>query len=471
MKRLLTLCIMLTAVALITAPAFAEVQNVKVSGDVNSAGVYRNNYNLFDNNNTNANGADDNFLFTQARVRIDADLTDNVSATVRFLTEYDWNTSANTSSTGDNVDLDLANVTLKEVFYQPLTVTVGRQELKYGNGFVIGDPDTNATSADGNLTATDLSLRKSFDAIKAVLDYNPLTVDVFCAKINETNKTGNDVDLYGINAAYDIGSYNSEVEAYCFLSKNDVSTAPTTATNAGNEIYTIGLRGSISPIDSLNLSGEVAFQSGDYDSESATKRDQKANAFQVTGDYTCPDVTIPGINATLKNPMLKLGYTHYSGEEVGNTGDHEAWIPLYEDQTQGIVANYILSGVNGGQNSNADILNVGGSLSPLQDLTLSIDFYKFWLDEKLVAGDNDQASTNSGLGWTNLATSSNYYMKADKDLGSEIDVALSYDYTEDVKMGLCAGWFKPGDAFDGASVNDYNDETATQVLATLDVSF
>ena len=135
MKRLLTLCIMLTAVALITAPAFAEVQNVKVSGDVNSAGVYRNNYNLFDNNNTNANGADDNFLFTQARVRIDADLTDNVSATVRFLTEYDWNTSTNTSSTGDNVDLDLANVTLKEVFYQPLTVTVGRPELKYGNGF------------------------------------------------------------------------------------------------------------------------------------------------------------------------------------------------------------------------------------------------------------------------------------------------------------------------------------------------
>ena len=424
MKRLLTLCIMLTAVALITAPAFAEVQNVKVSGDVNSAGVYRNSYDLMsDNQASNANINDNNFLFTQARVRIDADLTDNVSATVRFLTEYDWNTSANTSSSADNVDLDLANVTLKEVFYQPLTVTVGRQELKYGNGFVIGDPDTNATSADVDLTAQDLSLRKSFDAVKAVLDYNPLTVDVFYAKINETNTTANDVDLYGINAAYDIGSYSSEVEAYCFLSKNDVSTAPTTATNSGNEIYTIGLRGSISPIDSLNLSGEVALQTGDYDSESATKRDQKANAYQLTGDYTCPDVTIPGVNIALKSPMLKLGWTHYSGGEVGNSGDYEAWIPLYEDQTHGIVANYILGGVNGGQNSNADILNVGGSVSPLEDLTLSVDFYKFWLDEKLVAQNNQQASQGTALGWTNL-TESKYYMHADDDLGEELDVAI-----------------------------------------------
>ncbi|MBU0758884.1 MAG: hypothetical protein KKA34_00775 [Candidatus Omnitrophica bacterium] len=46
MKRLLTICIMLTAIALIAAPAFAEVQNVKVSGDVNSGGVSRDGYNL-----------------------------------------------------------------------------------------------------------------------------------------------------------------------------------------------------------------------------------------------------------------------------------------------------------------------------------------------------------------------------------------------------------------------------------------
>ena len=486
MKRLLTICIMLTAIALIAAPAFAEVQNVKVSGDVNSGGVYRTNYDLMSTNQTDADaGEDNNFLYTQARVRVDADLTDNVMATVRLLTEYDWNTEDNTSGDSDNVDLDLANVTLKEVFYQPLTVTVGRQELRYGNAFVIGDPDTNATAKDGNLSALDLSLRKSFDAIKAVFDYNPLVVDLFYAKIDETATTlaaasptatsGDDEDLYGINAAYDIGNYDSEIEAYWIykVDKDETTTsilALNDSISPGQKIHTIGVRGSVTPIDNLNLLGELAFQRGDYDGVSATKRDQNAMAYQVAGEYAFSDVTIPYVNTTIVSPIVKIGYTHYSGEEYGNTGDYEAWIPLYEDQTHGVVANYILSGVNGGQNSNADILNIGGSISPIQDLTVSLDWYRFWLDEKLANAGSTQASTNTGLNHTNL-TEGSYWLNADDDLGYEIDLALNYDYTEDVKMGLSAGWFKAGDALRGNDGTDSNKETALQVLATLDVAF
>ncbi|MBU4149517.1 MAG: putative porin, partial [Candidatus Omnitrophica bacterium] len=275
MKRLLTICIMLTAIALIAAPAFAEVQNVKVSGDVNSGAVNRGDYLLL-SNNSDDDATPNNFLYTQARVRVDADLTDNVMATVRLLTEFDWNTTDNTGSTegGDDVDLDLANVTLKEVFYQPLTVTVGRQELRYGNAFVIGDPDTNAVDADAQFTASDLSLRKSFDAIKAVFDYSPLVVDVIYAKIDETNATLQDVDLYGVNAAYDIGNYDSEIEVYWLLSTNDTVTTPVAGTNAGHSIQTIGARGSLTPIDNLNLLGEIAIQRGDYNSETAPERDQ-----------------------------------------------------------------------------------------------------------------------------------------------------------------------------------------------------
>ncbi|MBU3911336.1 MAG: alginate export family protein, partial [Candidatus Omnitrophica bacterium] len=133
-------------------------------------------------------------------------------------------------------------------------------------------------------------------------------------------------------------------------------------------------------------------------------------------------------------------------------------------------ANYILSGVNVGQNSNADILNVGGSISPIQDLTVSLDYYKFWLDEKLVAQDNQQMSQGTAATPSNI-TAANYYMKADDDLGFEVDLALNYDYTEDVKMGLSAGYFSPGDAFGGATGAQENAETAVQVLATLDVAF
>jgi len=496
MKRLMTLCIMLSAIALIASPAFAEVQNVKVSGDVNSAGTYRESFDLLDGSQT-ANGDQENSnkLMTNARVRVDADLTDNVSTTVRLLAEYDWDTNANTSGNMDNVDIDLANVTLKEMFFAPLTVTVGRQELRYGNAFILGDPDTNATSADVDLTAGDLSLRKSFDAVKAVIDYDPLVVDVIFAKISDDaailgagapayDADNDDETLYGINAAYDIGNYDSEIEAYWFLKRDDNESDPirtlADSTSPGQEIYTYGLRGSVVPIENLNVLGEIAWQTGDFDKCIATgfrnaQRDQDAMAYQVGADYTFGDVTIPWVEVTIGTPMIKAGFTHYDGEEVGNTGDQNAWIPLFEDQTHGVVANYILGGINGGQNSNADILNLGFSIVPLEDLTLSIDFYNFWLDEKLAEEASASLATNragdvTALDWTNL-TEASYFGMVDDELGYEIDVALNYDYTEDVKMGLLAGWFNPGDALDGASTGSSNSETAIEVLATLDVAF
>ena len=53
-----------------------------------------------------------------------------------------------------------------------------------------------------------------------------------------------------------------------------------------------------------------------------------------------------------------------------------------------------------------------------------------------------------------------------KELGNEIDATLTYDYTEDVQLGLSAGAFIPGDAFSGA-----NDKTATQVIGSMKVTF
>jgi len=481
MKRLMILCVILTAVALIAGPAFAEVQNVKVSGDVNAGGVYRNSYNLYPATRNALSGSaeegqdsdNNNFLYTQARVRIDADLTDNVMATIRLLSEYDWCTLDNTSGDGDNVDIDLANVTLKEVFYAPLTVIVGRQELRYGTAFVVGDPDTNGTSADGNFSAGDLSLRKSFDAVRAILDYNPLTVEGIFAKIEElggpTANQAEDEDLFGVNVAYDLSDNNAEIEGYWFYNRDqdqDGATASDSPNTPGHDIHTIGFRGSIEPMENLNLLGEVAFQRGEFETASqdsvTTKRDQKSTAYQIAGDFTFADIEWM--------PVVRAGWTHYSGEGVSDDGDFEGWLPMYEDQTHGVVANYILSGVNGGQNSNADILNIGGSADVMEDLSVSVDYYNFQLDEKLTQSANAALATSGALNWNNLSEAT-INATDSKELGYEIDLALNYDYTEDVKMGLSAGWFRPGKALEGTVSNTTNDETAVQILATLDVAF
>ncbi|MBU0710086.1 MAG: alginate export family protein, partial [Candidatus Omnitrophica bacterium] len=197
----------------IASIACAEVQNVKVSGDILVSGVHRSHLTLDDNESVADFGESIDALLSQVRVRVDADLTDNVTATVRLLNERTFGDEADADNNtvrinNSDVSLDLAYMTMKEFLYSPLTLTVGRQNLRFGNGLIIGDPDTNGIS-DGHNTAArylpnsldDLSLRKAFDAIRATLDYDPLVVDIVYSKIDE-NAVGLDDDttLIGANA-------------------------------------------------------------------------------------------------------------------------------------------------------------------------------------------------------------------------------------------------------------------------------
>ena len=106
----------------------------------------------------------------------------------------------------------------------------------------------------------------------------------------------------------------------------------------------------------------------------------------------------------------------------------------------------------------------------MEDLSVSIDYYNFQLDQKLTQSANAALLNSGALNWNNLTETTINATDSD-ELGYEIDVALNYDYTEDVKMGLSAGWFKPGKALEGTVSNETNDETALQVLATMDVAF
>ena len=147
-------------VALITAamaaPAFAEVQNVKVRGDISVRGIWRNNFDLTNDGQWGAVGTSDSqkFIFSTIGVNLAADLTDNVSADVRLSNQRDW--GANTATNND-VQIARAYVTMKELLYSPLTVKIGRQPLWFGKGFIVGsrllagDTNPNGTSRPRNL--------------------------------------------------------------------------------------------------------------------------------------------------------------------------------------------------------------------------------------------------------------------------------------------------------------------------------
>ncbi|MCK5213741.1 MAG: hypothetical protein KAR05_00120, partial [Candidatus Omnitrophica bacterium] len=234
------------AVAVMAMPAAASVQNIKVSGDIESTLLVRDQFDLGVDTSSTTRNVDQfyqNLMITQTRLRVDADLTDNVAATVGLINERAWD--AETSATTD-IDLNLAYVTLREMLYSPLTVTIGRQNFAYGNSFIIDSAGTNNTVSAGGLNgvAEDLTKRTALDAVRMVLDYNPLTIDVVAAKVDANTVLGaghshdDDVDLFGINANWNIGDeLSTTVESY-FWAKIDQSLKETGDGYKADTVYT-----------------------------------------------------------------------------------------------------------------------------------------------------------------------------------------------------------------------------------------
>src|ERR1700679_861567 len=100
------------AMVMLASPAFAAIQNVKVSGDITTTFVDRSNFDLGDTVGTdgsaNFTGSSfqpvglkkQNVFVTQTRLRVDADLSDNVSTTVGLVNERAWDAEDN-STPGD----------------------------------------------------------------------------------------------------------------------------------------------------------------------------------------------------------------------------------------------------------------------------------------------------------------------------------------------------------------------------------
>ncbi len=239
MKKLLVAVIMVV----LATPAFAAIQNVKVSGDITTSWLSDNSFDL---GLANSSGPllqkHQNVFITQTRLRVDADLSDNVSTTVGLINERAWNGEGaiyygGVYPTGydTNVQLYLASVTMRELLYSPLTVTIGRQVFNFGNGLIMGDggPDNRAT---GNLQYIyqELTERTAYDGVKATLDYKPLTIDLIYFKNGERasevtgwmNGVGYDKssDVFGYNLNYQLGDrWNTVVEQYLFARINGSS--------------------------------------------------------------------------------------------------------------------------------------------------------------------------------------------------------------------------------------------------------
>jgi hypothetical protein len=487
MKKLLVAAIAI----LIASPAFAAVQNVKVSGDIQSTFLDRSDFGLGMLTSTGQPSSlvSQTGVAEQTRVRIDADLTDNVSATVRLINETVWGLSANdiVPSGMKGVDLDLAYVTLREFLYSPLTVTVGRQEFFFGNGLIIGGGPNNSTSGNFKGLANDLSLIDANDGVKAVLDYKPLTLTMFYFKNSIYNLSGayeadahGDSDVYGLNANYQLGdAYNTVVEGYMFGRINGKSidadfetvsgsTYTASGTDKNDTLFVPGLRVSTNPVKGLNIQGEAAVQMGNkpvglvngtnYGQETEHR---DAMIAQLMGTYSLPVLE-------KYKPTLNASYTFVSGDKNGFANDnastaksakvYSAWDPMFEAQGGGTIYNSLFN------LTDMNIVALGGSISPLQDVTAAFTWSDLWAAQRFGTYNPLEMLQPDSASVTAFVPTG-----ADKkrNLGNESDVNVNYAYTEDVSFGLSLGWYVPGDALKAFDMK----KTANQAIADIAVKF
>ena len=500
MRKLTFICALAILLGISTA-AFAGVQNIRVSGNIDSY-YYWSQYDTFYYDATARDESPDiTFFATRVGLNFDADLTENVSGHIKLVNHRAWDLDD-----GDALAMDIgiaeAYVTLQNMLYEPLTITIGRQPLYYGRGFIIG---SNVIDPEGQVGIYDeLSLYDGFDAIKAELNYDPWTLDLVYSLISENDADSeDDVRLWLVNLGREFDAYNSELELYYVGLYDDnrtrihidrvinpaispVQSYYTDANVPAYEQHTIGGRGSLSPIENATLYGEIAYQFGDIGDVSVnadnlitgvTTRDVSAWGAEVGGDYLFADVT--------GEPKIGLCYTFREGENFNGygyaQGDYDAFYTPFMRRSDTVIFGHNgrynignVAGTTGGVPSNlyyknGDFVNsvddddtawdtnmhqilVTGSIKPLaywdiNDVNLTAKYAWFQFEESPVSG-------------------------ADDDAGDELDILLTYDYTEDVQFGLTTAWFWPGDYYDRGQPNNQADaELVTQVVGSCKVTF
>jgi hypothetical protein len=494
MKKLLVAAIMVV----LATPAFAAIQNVKVSGDITTSWLNDDNLDLGAQSGGNPIGQNkQNVFLTQTRLRVDADLSDNVSTTVGLINERAWNaenSAASDSGFGGgsyadnldtNVQLYLASITLREFLYSPLTLQIGRQVFNFGNGLILGDggPVNSTTGNLANIYA-DLTERTAYDGVTATLDYKPLTISLIYFKNGEKDEAimghfskytigGEDnqsSDVYGYNASYQLGdAMNTVVEQYLFARINGVGfdeiggSSYGYNTAKGSTMYVPGLRASTNPIKGLNVQGEIAWELGSIPvvaGDTLENEHRDAMAAQVLASYALPvmDKYKPTVNASWtyvsgdKNSAL-----NYGADAVKSAKTYSAWDEFNTIQGAGTIYRAIFP------LSNENIISFGASVNPLEDVTAGVTWSGLWALEPYGLQNPGYLIQPDGSYITETANDANvkgYW------LGNETDVNLTYNYTEDVTFGLSLGWFVPGDVF---SPNQH--VTAQQAIANVGVKF
>jgi hypothetical protein len=411
------------AIALMSGVSYADLQNVEIGGEVRIRG------NSYFDLYSNENEGHSQFTEQRSAVSIDADFSDEVSANITFSNYKIWGDTWNNfdegneldddniGARGDMVSLNEAYITLGDAV-AGFDLKIGRQEIQLGSEFLIGNEDT----ASG-------FTHRAFDGIRA--DYAGENFNVTLLNLKaweedyDSSEKDEDADLQVIYASY-TGFENHTIDGYVINYREGNSNSD------NDELLTIGARAAGTFAGGFDYELELATQSGD--NGDSPEVDYEGDAINAELGYT--------FDSNMQ-PRVFLGVASFSGAD---DTDEAGFNRLYSDWEYSEF-------LGDGDMSNVLILRAGVSANVTEKIGLSLVVSKFELDEESYGTDNDNVSVSG----------------TDDDLGTEIGLYMTYQYSEDVAIEVGAAQLMNGDAIEDA--NDPDDEDQTYIYAEISLSF
>lgn len=418
---------------------------LQVGGDIRLRGLY------FDNLWDFEDGTNDRrevYRF-RPRVFLDWNPTDTMEAYVRFTKE--WFYGQDNEHFGYDVEakdamFDNAWAEVRDILGTGLTLRAGRQDLVYGEGFVILD----GTPYDGSQTI-------SFDAAKLSYKSDWGTTDLIYSKLQENGfQSSDDEDLYGIYNKFTIGDTGVGLEPY-FLVRNkndapDISGGPGKVTypyaaydpSPKEQTYLLGMRGtkSFAVADgmTLALASEFGKEFGEVDFTGVPKIGvDPVNGFSYGGSGEVDRDAWGGyLHATLTwdktpwKPSLKAGFYYMSGDDP-TSDDYEGWDDFY-GQWPKYSELYIYSLYDGfkfankgndpdvGAWSNIYFPELMFTFQPTDKLTQSFRYLYYLAEEKTGPGGGDER-------------------------GHNIQSLTNYVFTKNMSGHILVEWLEPGNYY------------------------
>ena len=212
----------------------------------------------------------------------------------------------------DEVFVDQLYAKIKNAGGLPATLTLGRQNIMLGEGFVImdGHPLDGSRSIYFNAARLDWNLGKRHTLVLFYGD-QPETDDLL-PTINDQDQPLIEQEERAV-VAYLIGS-RDELEYNAYFIRKDIDD--TDARPIESSINTVGARIAFPSGDRLSITGEGAYQFGEYG-------DADRSAF---GGYIHLDYST-GRRLHLPR-LITLGGVYLTGDESG-TEEWEGWDPLF----------------------------------------------------------------------------------------------------------------------------------------------